>query len=50
MNEVTDGFYDQEKGELQTGDDMKVAHSFGDDIDNPKYTYRLIESITDKRI
>ena len=35
--EITDNFYDQEKGEFQTGDDMKLAHILGDDIDNPKY-------------
>ena len=50
MMDINDNFYDQEKGEFKTGDDMKLAHILGDDIDNPKYTFRLIESITDKRI
>ena len=50
MIDTTDHFYDQEKGEFNTGDDMKIAHILGDDIDNPKYNFRLVESITDKRI
>ena len=50
MMDINDEFYDQEKGEFKTGEDMKLAHILGDDIDNPKYTFRLIESITDKRI
>ena len=29
---------------------MKIAKILGDDIDNPKYTFRIIENITDKRI
>ena len=40
----------KEKGEFKTTEDMKLAHILGDDIDNPKFTFRLIESITDKRI
>ena len=48
--EMNDNFYDKDKGEFNTGEDMKIAKVLGDDIDNPKYTFRLIESITDKRI
>ena len=48
--EMNDNFYDKDKGEFNTGEDMKMAKVLGDDIDNPKYTFRLIESITDKRI
>ncbi len=50
MSAIKDDFYDPDKGEFNTGDDMKLAHILGDDIDNPKYTFRIIESITDKRI
>ena len=50
MMDINDNFYDQEKGEFKTTEDMKLAHILGDDIDNPKFTFRLIESITDKRI
>ena len=48
--EMNDNFYDKDKGEFNTGEDMKIAKILGDDIDNPKYTFRIIESITDKRI
>ena len=48
--EMNDTFYDKDKGEFNTGEDMKIAKILGDDIDNPKYTFRIIESITDKRI
>ena len=47
---MNDNFYDKDKGEFNTGEDMKIAKILGDDIDNPKYTFRIIESITDKRI
>ena len=48
--DMNDNFYDKDKGEFNTGEDMKIAKILGDDIDNPKYTFRIIESITDKRI
>ena len=50
MIDVKDEFYDKDKGEFNTGDDMKLAHVLGDNIDDPKYTFRLMENITDKRI
>ena len=50
MLDITDNFYDNEKGEFRTDETMKMAHILGDDIDNPKYTFRMIEGITDKRI
>ena len=50
MEFVGHNFYDKDKGEFNTGEDMKIAKILGDDIDNPKYTFRIIESITDKRI
>ena len=48
--DMNDNFYDKDKGEFNTGEDMKIAKILGDDIDNPKYTFRIIENITDKRI
>ena len=48
--DANENFYDQDKGEFNTGDDMKIAHILGDDIDDPKYTFKTIESLTDKRI
>ena len=50
MIDTKDNFYDSEKGEFNTGDDMKIAHVLGDNIDDPKYTFRLMESLVDKRI
>ena len=50
MMYVKDEFYDNDKGEFNTSEDMKLAHVLGDNIDDPKYTFRLMESITDKRI
>ena len=50
MMDVKDEFYDNDKGEFNTSEDMKLAHVLGDNIDDPKYTFRLMESITDKRI
>ena len=50
MIETKDEFYDNEKGEFNTGDDMKIAHVLGDNIDDPKYTFRLMENLVDKRI
>ena len=48
--DINENFYDQDKGEFSTGDDMKIAHILGDDIDDPKYTFKTIENVTDKRI
>ena len=48
--DINENFYDQDKGEFSTGDDMKIAHILGDEIDDPKYTFKIIENITDKRI
>ena len=45
-----DYFYDADKNIFNTSENMKVAHILGDEIDNPIYTFRLIESIADKRI
>ena len=50
MIDTKDNFYDSEKGEFNTGDDMKIAHVLGDNIDDPKYTFRLMENLVDKRI
>ena len=48
--DINANFYDPDKGEFSTGDDMKIAHILGDEIDDPKYTFKTIESVTDKRI
>lgn len=48
--DIRDDFYDENRGEFNTGKEMAIAHILGDDIDNPRYTFRLIEAITDKRI
>ena len=45
-----DYFYDADRDIFNVSDDMKVTHILGDEIDNPLYTFRLIESIADKRI
>jgi hypothetical protein len=45
-----DDFYDADTNLFNTSENMKVAHILGDEIDNPIYTFRLIESIADKRI
>ena len=45
-----DYFYDADRDIFNVSDDMKVTHILGDEIDNPIYTFRLIESIADKRI
>ena len=50
MDEVNDWFYDQEKWEFQIGFDIKLAHILGDDIDNPKYTFRLIGTLLIKEL
>ena len=44
-----DYFYDADKNIFNTSENMKVAHILGDEIDNPIYTFRLIESIAEKR-
>ena len=50
MMDINDKFYEQEKGEFKTGENMKLAHILCYDIDNPKFTFRFIEKITDKKL
>jgi len=48
--EVHDNFYDSINNKFNTGEEMKQAHILGEEIDNPRYTFKLIESICDNRI
>ena len=48
--EVHDNFYDSINNKFNTGEEMKQAHILGEEIDNPRYTFKLIESIWDNRI
>ena len=45
-----DDFYGATKNMFNTSENMKISHNLGDEIDNPIYTFRLIESVADKRI
>lgn len=48
--EQTDNFYDTETGMFIINPEVKMAHILGEDVDNPKATFRKIENIFDNRI
>ena len=43
-------FYDEETEQFNTGDETKISRMLGEEVDNPKMNFRLVESILEKRI
>ena len=50
MEQQVDHFYDEDTGMFIINPEVKMAHVLGEDVDNPKATFRKIENIFDNRI
>lgn len=50
MMEQTDNFFDPDTGFFNSNPDIKIAAVLGEDVDNPKQTFKKVENIFDNRI